>query len=62
MGLLGIWHNNFFGAQTHAILPYNQYLQYFPVYFQQGDNEPASVQKSQEEKCLSDSIYPNSTV
>jgi len=39
MGLLGIWYNNFFGAQTHAILPYDQYLSRFPAYFQQGDME-----------------------
>jgi glucose-6-phosphate isomerase len=39
MGLLGVWYNNFFGAQSHAILPYDQYLVYFPAYFQQGDME-----------------------
>jgi glucose-6-phosphate isomerase len=39
MGLLGIWYNNFFGAQSHAILPYDQYLIHFPSYFQQGDME-----------------------
>jgi glucose-6-phosphate isomerase len=39
MGLLGIWYNNFFGAQTQAILPYDQYLHRFPAYFQQGDME-----------------------
>jgi glucose-6-phosphate isomerase len=39
MGLLGIWYNNFFGAETHAILPYDQYLIHFPAYFQQGDME-----------------------
>ncbi|MCX7627610.1 MAG: glucose-6-phosphate isomerase [Methylophilaceae bacterium] len=39
MGLLGIWYNNFFGAQTHAILPYDQLLSRFPAYFQQGDME-----------------------
>jgi glucose-6-phosphate isomerase len=39
MGLLGIWYNNFFGAETHAILPYDQYLYRFPAYFQQGDME-----------------------
>ena len=39
MGLLGIWYNNFFGAETHAILPYDQYLEHFPAYFQQGDME-----------------------
>ena len=39
LGLLGIWYNNFFGAQTHAILPYDQYLHRFAAYFQQGDME-----------------------
>ncbi|MCL4216548.1 MAG: glucose-6-phosphate isomerase [Candidatus Hydrogenedentes bacterium] len=39
MGLLGIWYNNFFDAQTHAILPYDQYMHRFPAYFQQGDME-----------------------
>jgi glucose-6-phosphate isomerase len=39
MGLLGIWYNNFFGAETHAILPYDEYLTHFPTYFQQGDME-----------------------
>lgn len=39
MGLLGIWYNNFFGAETHAILPYDQYMHRFPAYFQQGDME-----------------------
>ena len=39
MALLGVWYNNFFGAQSHAILPYDQYLMHFPAYFQQGDME-----------------------
>jgi glucose-6-phosphate isomerase len=39
MALLGVWYNNFFGAETHAILPYDQYLLRFPAYFQQGDME-----------------------
>jgi glucose-6-phosphate isomerase len=39
MGLLGIWYSNFFGAETHAILPYDQYLHRFAAYFQQGDME-----------------------
>ena len=39
MGLLGIWYNNFFGSQTHAILPYDQHLHRFSAYFQQGDME-----------------------
>ncbi|HXG68446.1 MAG TPA: glucose-6-phosphate isomerase [Blastocatellia bacterium] len=39
LGLLGVWYNNFFGAQTHAILPYDQYMHRFAAYFQQGDME-----------------------
>ena len=35
MGLLGVWYNNFFGAQTAAVLPYEQYLKRFPAYLQQ---------------------------
>jgi glucose-6-phosphate isomerase len=39
LGMLGIWYNNFFGAETHAILPYDQYMHRFAAYFQQGDME-----------------------
>jgi glucose-6-phosphate isomerase len=39
LALLGIWYSNFFGAQTHAILPYDQYMHRFAAYFQQGDME-----------------------
>jgi glucose-6-phosphate isomerase len=35
MGLLGVWNNNFLGAQTVAVLPYDQYLKRFPAYLQQ---------------------------
>lgn len=35
MGLINVWYNNFFGAESHAILPYNQYLHRFPAYLQQ---------------------------
>ncbi|MGD9727613.1 MAG: glucose-6-phosphate isomerase [Nitrospiraceae bacterium] len=35
MGLLALWYNNFFGAQTVAVLPYDQYLKRFPAYLQQ---------------------------
>ncbi|HZC66570.1 MAG TPA: glucose-6-phosphate isomerase [Candidatus Dormibacteraeota bacterium] len=35
MGLLGVWYNNFFGSQTVAVLPYEQYLKRFPAYLQQ---------------------------
>lgn len=36
LALLGIWYTNFFGAETEVILPYDQYMQRFPAYFQQG--------------------------
>ena len=39
LALLGIWYNNFFGAQTEVILPYDQYMHRFPAYFQQGNME-----------------------
>ena len=39
LALIGIWYNNFYGAQTEAILPYDQYLHRFPAYFQQGNME-----------------------
>jgi len=39
LALLGIWYNNFFEAESHAILPYDQYLNRFAAYFQQGDME-----------------------
>ena len=39
LALLGIWYVNFFGAATHAILPYDQYMHRFAAYFQQGDME-----------------------
>ena len=39
LGLIGIWYDNFFGAQSEAILPYDQYLHRFAAYFQQGNME-----------------------
>ena len=39
MALIGIWYNNFYGAETEAILPYDQYMHRFPAYFQQGNME-----------------------
>jgi glucose-6-phosphate isomerase len=39
MALIGIWYNNFFGAETEAILPYDQYMHRFSAYFQQGNME-----------------------
>ncbi|MGW1385405.1 glucose-6-phosphate isomerase [Streptomyces griseoluteus] len=47
LGLLGIWYNNFFDAQSHAVLPYSHYLSKFTAYLQQLDMESngKSVQK-----------------
>ena len=39
MGLLGVWYGDFFGAETHAVLPYSQYLAKLPAYLQQLDME-----------------------
>jgi glucose-6-phosphate isomerase len=39
LALLGIWYTNFFGAETEAVLPYDQYLHRFPAYLQQGNME-----------------------
>ena len=39
MALLGVWYSNFLGAESHAMLPYDQYLHRFAAYFQQGDME-----------------------
>ena len=39
LALLGIWYTNFFGAESEAILPYDQYMHRFPAYFQQGNME-----------------------
>ncbi|MBT8126774.1 MAG: glucose-6-phosphate isomerase [Gammaproteobacteria bacterium] len=39
LAMLGVWHNNFFGAETHAILPYDHYLRSLPMYLEQADME-----------------------
>ncbi|KAK9511184.1 hypothetical protein O3M35_005794 [Rhynocoris fuscipes] len=51
LAMLGIWYSNFFNAETHAILPYDQYLHRFAAYFQQGDMESNGkyITKSNEE-------------
>jgi len=51
LALIGIWYNNFFEAETEAILPYDQYLELFPAYFQQGNMESngKSVDRSSED-------------
>jgi glucose-6-phosphate isomerase len=51
MALIGIWYTNFFGAETEAILPYDQYMHRFAAYFQQGNMESngKSVDRNGEE-------------
>ena len=39
LALLGVWYNNFYDAESHVLLPYDQHLHRFPAYFQQGDME-----------------------
>ena len=39
LALIGIWYNNFYGAETETILPYDQYMHRFPAFFQQGNME-----------------------
>jgi glucose-6-phosphate isomerase len=53
LALLGIWYNNFHGADTHAILPYDQYMHRFAAYFQQGDMESNGKQVGRDGKAVS---------
>jgi glucose-6-phosphate isomerase len=52
LALLGIWYNNFFDADTHAILPYSQDLKYLPTYLQQGDMESNGKSVDRAEKMV----------
>jgi glucose-6-phosphate isomerase len=58
MAMLGIWYNNFFGAQTLAILPYDQYLHRFAAYFQQGDMESNGKYVDRESRTVDYSTGP----
>src|SRR4029079_11863631 len=58
LALLGIWYNNFFEAQTQAILPYDQYMSLFPAYFQQGDMESNGKSVTRDGKTVSVSTGP----
>jgi glucose-6-phosphate isomerase len=60
MGLLAVWYNNFFGAQTVAVLPYEQYLKRFPAYLQQltmESNGKRVTRKGVEVTCQTGPIY-----
>ncbi|HFS82460.1 MAG TPA: glucose-6-phosphate isomerase, partial [Epsilonproteobacteria bacterium] len=53
MALLGIWYNNFYGAQSMAVLPYDQYLHRFSAYLQQGDMESNGKSTSRRNESVS---------
>jgi len=59
MALLGIWYVDFFGAETQAILPYDEHLQRFPAYFQQGDMESNGKRVDRDGRCVD---YPTGPV
>jgi glucose-6-phosphate isomerase len=54
LAMLGVWYMNFFGAQTHAILPYDQYMARFAAYFQQGDMESNGKRVDREGRFIDD--------
>ncbi len=54
LGLLGVWYSNFFGAETHAILPYDQYMHRFPAYFQQADMESNGKRVDKQGRVITD--------
>jgi glucose-6-phosphate isomerase len=58
LGLVGIWYNNFFGAQTVAILPYDQYMHRFSAYFQQGDMESNGKSINRDSKAVGTQTGP----
>ena len=58
LALLGIWYGNFMGAESHAILPYDQYLHRFAAYFQQGDMESNGKRSTRDGKEVSYATGP----
>lgn len=58
MALVGLWYTSFFGAQTEAILPYDQYMHRFPAYFQQGNMESNGKGSSRDGKKLDHTSGP----
>lgn len=58
LALLGIWYSNFYGAETHALLPYDQYLHRFAAYFQQGDMESNGKGVTKAGQCVNYSTGP----
>ncbi len=58
MALVGIWYTNFFGSETEAIFPYDQYMHRFPAYFQQGNMESNGKHTDRNGKAVSYSTGP----
>lgn len=58
LAMLGVWYNNFFDADSHALLPYDQYMHRFPAYFQQGDMESNGKQVTRDGKPVDYSTGP----
>ncbi len=58
LGLLGVWYNNFFDAQSYVMLPYDQHLHKFPAYLQQADMESNGKQVDREGKPVAYSTGP----
>ncbi|MDX8412166.1 MAG: glucose-6-phosphate isomerase [Mariprofundaceae bacterium] len=58
LALLGVWYNNFWDADSHAILPYDQYMHRFPAYFQQGDMESSGKRVTREGEAVDYSTGP----
>ncbi len=56
LGLLGVWYNNFLGACSHAVLPYDQYLSRLPAYLQQADMESNGKSVDQQGRRLPDGL------
>lgn len=58
MGLLGIWYTTYLGAESYAVLPYNQYLHYLPSYLQQLDMESNGKSVKKNGRCVDYSTGP----
>ncbi|HEY6503323.1 MAG TPA: glucose-6-phosphate isomerase, partial [Chitinophagaceae bacterium] len=58
MALVGLWYTNFFGAQSEAILPYDQYMHRFAAYFQQGNMESNGKSADRNGRAVSYSTGP----
>ncbi len=58
LAMLGVWYNNFYEADSHALLPYDQYMHRFPAYFQQGDMESSGKSVTRDGKPVDYSTGP----